>query len=267
MKYLKNNVQIYYSKSMKKQLLDPLGTLCRLVALNFSEIHTKVSVQNHILTLQKPSEYQPILRLYNGDGRENISELYYVIIRVVKWFLINEDIDENSVHEVAIHEVMGSEFDSENSEDKKGMNNLNAYEISKSEELYKMVKYVCDAFKKLQETYEYGNVILALQFYINLLEDGMEGRYNDSHLPKYILEKEKEYETLLDYNKLKNLWDVKKISRICELYDCCFGVYVDPDTPEDKKRPIIEGYLRSIDAILDITDKEFQKLISNSNRG
>ena len=161
---------------MKKQLLDPLGTLCRLVALNFSEIHTKVSVQNHILTLQKPSEYQPIVRLYNGDGRENISELYYVILRVVKWFLVNEDLSD-------IHDVLGSEFDSENSENKKDINNLNALEVSKSEELYKMVKYVCDAFKKLQETYEYGNVILALQFYINLLEDGMEGRYNDSHLP------------------------------------------------------------------------------------
>lgn len=257
-KHLKNNIRIYYSKSMKKQLLDPLGTLCRLVALNFSEIHTKVSVHNHILTLQKPSDYQSIIRLYNGDGRENISELYYVIIRVVKWFLVPEN---------DIHEIMGTEFDSENSEDKKHMNNINAFELSQSEKLHKMVKYLCDAFKKLQETYEYGNVILALQFYINLLEDGLEGRYNDNHLPKYILETEKEYETLLDYDKLKNLWDIKKISRICELYDCCFNIYEDPDTPQDKKRPIIEGYLRSIDAILDITDKEFQKLITNSNRG
>jgi hypothetical protein len=253
---------------MKKQLLDPLGTLCRLVALNFNEIHTKVSVQNHILTLQKPSDYQPIVRLYNGDGRENISELYYVIIRVVKWFLVPEDDDEymdtDEFNEEATEFISGS-LDSDDKP--KRINNFNSYEISKSKELHKMVKYLCDAFKKLQETYEYGNVILALQFYINILEDGLKGEYNNSHLPKYILNKDKEYETLLDYDKLRNLWDVKKINRICELYDCCFDVYTDPDTPDDKKDQIIDGYLRSIDAILDITDKEFQKLISNSNRG
>ena len=72
---------------MKKQLLDPLGTLCKLAALNFSELHTKISIHDHILSLHKPDNYQSVVRLLNGDSKENVSELFYAIMRVVKWYL------------------------------------------------------------------------------------------------------------------------------------------------------------------------------------
>ena len=71
----------------KKQLLDPLGTICKLVGLSFCELKTKISIQNHVLVLQKPYNYQPIVRTWYGDNKENISELYYAIIRVIKWYL------------------------------------------------------------------------------------------------------------------------------------------------------------------------------------
>ena len=239
--------------SMKKQLLDPLGTLCKLVALNFNEKNTKISIQNHILEVQRPYGYQFLVRIYNGDGRENISELYYVIIRIIKWYLIIE----NKALELQ---------QSEESPESDLIRPDNYLRIAKSEGFRKMVRYLCDGFKKLQETYEFGNVVLALQYYINLLEEALDGRYNDKQLPDYIIRKDREYANLLDYDKLRNFWDDKKIERICELYDNCFKVYND-DTPENQKDKIIDGYLRSIDVILNITDREFQNLITNSNKG
>lgn len=226
--------------STKKQLLDPLGTLCKIVALNFSELNTKISIHNHVLTLQKPDNLQFLVRMVNGDGKENISELFYVIIRVVKWYFAKDGLDDNS---------------------KKWT------EIAKSDEIRRLVRYTCNALRKLQETYEYGNVILAIQFYINILEDALNDNYNDGRLPKYILDKETEYENLLDYDKLKNFWEYKKMIRICELYDSCFRVYYDEDLPFSEKEAHINGSLRTINAILEITDGEFQKLIQNSNRG
>ncbi len=227
--------------NMKKQLLDPLGTVCKLVSLNFNKKKTKIGIHDHILILQKPDSYQWLLRLYYGDGRENISELYHAIVRVIRWYLMGED-EEDS--------------------------NCNA--IVHSPVLKKMIKYMCDAMKKLQETYEFGNVVLSLQFYINILETGLEGGFKESMLPKYIIDKDKEFETLLDYNKIKNLWDIKRLQRICELYDNCFKIYneeEDDGIDDDKRIALIDGYLRSIGAILDITDNEFQKLIQNSKKG
>ena len=82
------------------------------------------------------------------------------------------------------------------------------------------------------------------------------------------MEKDKEYETLLDYNKLKNLWSIKTIQRIHELYNSCFNVLNDPDiTNFETKDNLIRSYLKSINSMLDDSDKDFQKLIRNSNSG
>ena len=106
-----------------------------------------------------------------------------------------------------------------------------------------------------------------LQFYINLLEDGLNGVYDESRLPKFLINKEEKYENLLDYEKIKNLWDVRKLKRVCELYDSCYNIDEEDDSDETTKSAFINGYLRSIDAILHTTDNEFRKLIINSNRG
>lgn len=318
--------------SEKKQLIDPIGTMCKLVSLIFCTKYTKISIQDHVLTLQAPSGYQFMLRMYNGDGRENISELYYVIIRLIKWYIVPKyellgktniltpikptlissmadisdahninkstiDISNTTETDLALtsdqhineqEEVLpvnlltfddnfysNSNHD-ENSESNKiemhthdNNNNISSrsYEISNCDEFIKMLNYLCDAFTKLQETYEYGNVVLSLQFYINLIKDAINGEYNDNMLPKYILEKDKEYENLIDYDKLKNLWDVDKIKRICQLYDDCMVLKGDTKLSEKTRDSLIKGYLKSIYSILDDCDTEFKKLVQNSNKG
>ncbi|CAH6421856.1 Hypothetical protein KVN_LOCUS545 [uncultured virus] len=249
---------------MKTQLLDPLGTLCKLIALNFNKIKTKMSIHNHILTLQKPDNYQSILRLYYGDGKENVSELYYVIIRIIKWYLVPH-------YSTTVNEIQGENNDNSENDEKIEIimedKNNNAIDISKSQNLRKMIKYLCNGFTKLQETYEYGNVVLSLQYFINLLEDGLTGHYADNKLPKYVLEKDQEYENLLDYDKLKNLWECQTLDKICELYDNCFNLMNDNYLSKETRDALINGYLLSIDAILEIKDNAFQTLIQNSNKG
>lgn len=228
--------------SVKKQLLDPLGTICKLIILNFSQINTKISIHNHILTIDKPCNYQFLLRMINGDGKENISEMFYAVIRVLKWYL-NTDTNLDD------------------------QDNSNRVQIMKSQEITRIIKYVCCALRKLQETYEYGNVILAIQFYINILEDSIKHIFDEAKLPKYVIEKEKEFENLLDYDKLRNFWDYKKLKTICELYDKCFTIHNDMEMPLCEKDALITGFLNTIQTILELTDNEFQKLIQNSNRG
>jgi len=265
---------------MKKQLLDPLGTICKLVSLNFEEINTKISIQNHIMSLQKPESYQFLIRFINGDGRDNISELYYVIIRTIKWYLMIQDyvidntttiIKENNSDDENLEDDY-NDVDSIISEKSTEINNNdnkenNYYKITESYEIKKIIKYLIYAFQKLQETYADGNVVLALQFYINILEDGLNGKYDEKKLPKYIIDKEKEYDNLIDYEKLKNLWTIDRLKRICELYDRCFDLINDYDTTKITKSSLIKSYLKSIDSILEHSDKEFLDLITNSNKG
>lgn len=228
---------------MKKQLLDPIGTVCKLVGLSFSELNTKISIRDHVLKLDKPDDLQFLFRWINSDGKENISELYYVIVRIIKWYIIA---DHDSDDELIIE---------------------NSKKIAECVAFRKMIGYMRDAFIKIQKTYKFGNVVLALQFYINILQDALNNKFDSSKLPKCILEKDEEYNNLLDYDKIKNLWDTDKITRICDLYDNCFKVEKNLEMPEKTRNAIIEGYLISINAILEVTDQEFQKLIQYSNEG
>jgi hypothetical protein len=213
--------------------------------------------------------------MYNGDSKENISELYFVIIRIIKWYLINDETPSNTPLNTPMSRspqdiflLKASIFDkvAKESSDSGSTCSMdsNCYDIANCEYFKKMVRYLCTALNRLQHTYKAGNVILTLQFYINILNDGLRNiDVPPSNLPDCFIEEE----NLLDYSKIKNLWTVKKITRICELYDSCFKVYNDIDIAEEMRTELIKGYLKSIDAILAITDKEFQQLIKYSNAG
>ena len=108
---------------------------------------------------------------------------------------------------------------------------------------------------------------MVLQYFINLLESALNGTFTDSMLPINILNKEKELENLLDYNKMKNFWEVKTLVTICDLYDNCFKTLNDSEIPCKKRDAIIKGYLKSVNSTLEITDKDFKTLINNSRKG
>jgi hypothetical protein len=247
---------------MKKQLLDPIGTMCKLVGLNFTKVNTKIKIHNHILNLDKPDNFQFFMRWCDGDGKDNISELYHVITRIIKWYIVEVKKSSSSTSEIIPYTSTSTSTSTSSS------SNTKSLELAKCPEFIKMINYLCDAFSKLENTYKFGNVVLAIRFYINILQDAIHGKFNDDHLPKCVLETDGEYTNLLDYDKIKNLWDTTKIKRVCDLYDSCFEVEKNQDGNDDEiKDALIEGYLRSIDAILTVTDKEFQKLIHNSNKG
>lgn len=220
--------------SVKKQLLDPLGTLCKLISLYFKDLDTKISIHNHVLSLQEPNNYQPLIRMVNGDGRENISEIYYAIIRVIKWYIIND--------------------------------NIELVQIDK-DDVIQLVHYACIALSKLQETYEHGNVVLAIQFYVNIFNDAVNGKFDESKLPEYIVKNDKLYENLIDYTKLKGLWTNTKVNMIRKLYDECFETRNNEEMNEKEKQLLLNCHVESVNTFLLNNDDEFQSLILNTTKG
>jgi len=257
------------------------------------------------------------MRWYNKDGKENIAELYYAIIRLVKWFLFphmsknssikfkskseeslgirnlenlanlntNEEIINNS-DEILSNDNKYEELDNEDldnidetdtdendidedvilsEQSNRGVSNAEL--ISKNKKFHILIRYFCNSLRRLQETYKYGNVVLAIQFYINILEDGLDGKFDINKLPQYINKREEYYDNFLDYDKIKNLWSIEKIELVHELYENCFRILERNDMTPETKDVFIKGYLTTINSNLRVIDKKFQKLIRNSNRG
>ena len=194
----------------KKQLLDPIGSMCHIVSLIFKPINTKIGINNHAIIVQDNSRFQWLDRYWNGDNRENISLLFNIVIRIIEWYVI----PLSGKYKTGEFVTESKSFDHLSDTEKKIFWDC----------IEKMCKYTCLAFERLQKTYYTGpeptNVVTTIQFYINTLEDSIEGKYSRHRLPKCIILAQQH--NLLDYNKIKTLWNGTKLNEICELYEKCF---------------------------------------------
>jgi len=309
--------------STKKQLLDPLGALCKIISLFFNDVGTKFSIQDNVLIIQEPTQYQFLLRSLNRENRENISELFYVIMRIIEWYLmpnnslqvdksvfsspiyaVNYSSDGKKTNSINLENDTSSDIlDNFNNDadnvteptdipiiEKKYYTNVspksyesnsfgsresclvrdnkNSEDISKSDEIRRLVHYARMAFIKLQKTYGNGNAVMTLQYFIILLKSGLDGTYTRNLLPQLYLDNNPENDTLLDYHKLKNSWKLDRLVRICDLYDKCFSLHdlpVESGSSYRERDNLIKSYLKSIESIIDEANNDFQNLIKNSH--
>jgi len=243
----------------KRQLLEPITSLCRLILLNYYPKGTKVGINNHGVEIHQNNDSGSYIamfllasyRLRNNDSRENIYELYTTVIHLIEWYIIPLycNINEQDISVYAIPDGKTHTF------------NKSILQISRddAQAYLNVIKKLCTllntAFCKLQDTYENGNVVLALQYYINVINDSLDGKYNIEKLPRGVTSSENQ--NFLDYDKLMNLWNYESINEIYELYDKCSKL------PPDNEK--IKGYVTAIVKILDISDDTFRNLISESN--
>tara|TARA_B110000285_G_C15133571_1_gene625316 strand:+ start:3109 stop:3654 length:546 start_codon:yes stop_codon:yes gene_type:complete len=59
--------------------------------LNYKEGGTKISISDNSIDFYEPSQYQGILRNFNGDGREDLHNIYNPILKFIEWYPLNDD--------------------------------------------------------------------------------------------------------------------------------------------------------------------------------
>ena len=134
----------------KRQLLDPIGSICHIVSLTFKPLNTKIGINNHAIIIQESNLFQWLDRYWNGDNRENISLLYNIVIRVIEWYII----------------PLSDKYKTKINKDDMNETEREKFWIC----LEKMCTFLCLAFDRLQHTYYTGpiptNVVTTIQYYI-----------------------------------------------------------------------------------------------------
>jgi hypothetical protein len=246
----------------KKQPLDPICALCRISLLNFKGVNTKIGIGEHAVNLQDPTVLQGMLRSYYGDRKDDIYELFYLVTHLIAWFLVpvvtKKDIPDPQ-HEGHRRKGKGengeaaeSLVDRQDRQDRQDKTQDDRF-VS---DLRKMVRYMCMGLEKLQNTYKTGNVVLTIQYYINLLEDGLNGQFDTKRLPHCLVE-----DLWIDSplkQKVKEIWDYERLHRVCTVFDDCFS---ESQKQFKFKEELINGYLISISNLLTTYEKEFNSHI------
>lgn len=223
--------------SNRKQPIDPICAMCRMSLLNFKEVNTKIGIGGHAINVQGPSMLQSIFRRYNGDGREDVFELFYIISRLIVWFLDPR--------------VKESRQRAETSEPQDC-----AHDERFLADLKQMVSFMLLGLKQLQTTYKSGLVVISIQCYINWLNSALDGTFDIKQVPICLVE-EIGTESPLK-NKIIELWDYTRLHRVCAIFADCFEESKKNSKIKDE---LIYGYISSIEKILSTYEKEFINII------
>jgi len=86
-------------------VLEPMQVMIQLALLSYSEIGSKISVCNNILTIQKPSYVQGMVRWWNGDNKDDLYYLFHAIRRYYKWYKSQNNEIYNFILEAAIRGI------------------------------------------------------------------------------------------------------------------------------------------------------------------
>jgi hypothetical protein len=72
----------------KRQFLDPLGGLCKVILLKLLEPNTKIRIIDHTIQMVPDNLAEKVYRHYYGDSREDLHVLYPTIVRFIELYLI-----------------------------------------------------------------------------------------------------------------------------------------------------------------------------------
>ena len=294
-KIIEDNFYNKFVYDSKKQLLDPLCSMCRIIELYFRPIGSKFGINDHCITIDMPTEnnnnwynitnYQSYQRYWNADSRENISKLGIVIIRLIEWYII-------PTFELAKNK---KKINTKNLEASIQFNSSDADEITILWRcLDDLTDYFCFALEKLIETYHEGNAVWTLQCYINILKNSKRGIYSSSHVPITVIKNNIHF---IDYEKIKSLWSLEIIKEIHDLYKKCYITWITPNKEENiqivnqnndskgdssemnsihkiliiddklsssEKEKRVESYITAINVFIDRINNDFKDLIIKS---
>ena len=89
------NIYTYINKTnintSKNLILEPFCTLIKLILLSYKDKGTKISIYNNSIQYQEPSYIQGILRIWSGDCREDLHNLYNPIIKALEYSDLHND--------------------------------------------------------------------------------------------------------------------------------------------------------------------------------
>jgi len=83
---------LFVENKSKNIILEPISCVVKLILLNYKSEGTKIAIGNNSIDFYEPSQFQGLLRNINGDGREDLHNIYNPILKCIEWYPPNEDI-------------------------------------------------------------------------------------------------------------------------------------------------------------------------------
>lgn len=74
------------TKKEKNLILEPLTVIFRLAILKYKPPYTKLSIRDNSIVYQENTYDQGLIRMMDGDCREDLHNLYHPILKSIEWY-------------------------------------------------------------------------------------------------------------------------------------------------------------------------------------
>lgn len=143
---------------MNNKKYNPIIVIAKLALLNYYDIGTKISFYNNNIYIQPPSYTQSVVRMIYGDSSNELVNLFIPIKKCIDTYILK---------------------------------NKNYY-------VTEILKLSVSGLQKLQETYnDNQNIVIQLQFFINMINDSFQNK-------------------IYDYSSLKNIFNIETDDELVE---------------------------------------------------
>lgn len=286
---------MYMSGKTKSHLLDPLNMIFKLALLNICEPGTRLSITNHVVSLDFPTYSQAAIRLYRGDGKNDLYLLLKSVVKIVEWYIteyIEQPVamDDDDIKQIIVtpekspkskkkHLTVPTDV-KETKTDIKSSKKIIIKKVEnkfyKNESLKEVMIFACKGLERLQnfyeKQYEDGMFMIGMQLIVNTLKDGTNGVLDIERLP--VNYRKIDAVSLIHIQEIVNFWSDDKIKKMLSLLQKSDGHIKDDTTNSITDtdnilsnagiRTILNGYVESILTILKPLDEQFTKIVQKS---
>jgi len=85
--FYKNIEDMFMTQKKEKNLiLEPLCVIFRLAILKYKPPYTKLSIKDNSIVYQENTYDQGLIRMMEGDCREDLHNLYHPILKCIEWY-------------------------------------------------------------------------------------------------------------------------------------------------------------------------------------
>lgn len=229
--------------SEKRQFLDPIGTVCRIMLLCFSPVGTKLRVINHRLELTENNFLEKlVVRKWFGDSKHDICVLFPVIVRFIEHYLCPPRLSQNS----DIKHDDDADFDDTNP-------------IECIESLRTIARFAQRGLAQLGGTYGSDNTTFALQYFTILLDNGINDTYRDTNylIPDHL--KGLTSNTFFNFCEIQKLWSNEEINFVCKTVESWLHAV------NTSNLTLAESHKASVMNLLNAKDDIFLRSVTLSN--
>ena len=74
----------------KKQFLDPITSISKLILIYFKPPTTKIRIKDHTMELVEPTVFETLNRYWCSDSRNDLCVLYPVFVRFIELYMLRK---------------------------------------------------------------------------------------------------------------------------------------------------------------------------------